>query len=78
MSAYEILSRCRQSGFGFSPISFTDISSFADRYEIEDFDTFVFAIQTLDTAYREYGERKAQSKAEANKSSKPKNLGKPK
>lgn len=66
------MSKSRLIAFDISPIPFSEIACYADKYEVDDFDKFVFAIQVLDQVFLDFYRSKNQSKAEAKNSGKAK------
>ena len=62
LKAFDILSRCRSSGFSANPISFTEIVSYASYANVEDFERFVYLIQLLDKTFLEHVAKRMQKK----------------
>jgi len=54
LQAFDTLSRSRSIGFSRNPISFQDIVTYAQFYDVEDFDSFCLLIQHIDGDYLEY------------------------
>ena len=54
LQAFDTLSRSRSIGFSRNPISFQDIVTYAQFYDVEDFDSFCLLIQYIDRDYLEY------------------------
>ena len=65
VTAFEILSRSRQVGMGLSPISFMDLTLYAEKFDVEDFESFCFLIQKMDSEYLQFHSDKIKAESKA-------------
>lgn len=54
LQAFDTLSASRSIGFSRNPISFQDIVTYAQIYDVEDFEIFCLLIQRMDGDFLEY------------------------
>lgn len=68
LNAFDILSSGRSIGFSRNPITFLEIVTYAQIYDVEDFDSFCLLIQHLDREFLEYlaSQEKSKSNESAN------------